>query len=68
VVDNEGETKTVKKIEVWVQDIKGINYYIDDANNVYLPEDILQNSTTPRKIGMWTLSESGEYEIPALGV
>ena len=68
VVDSEGETKTVKKIEVWVQDIKGINYYIDDSNNVYLPEDILQNSTAPRKIGKWTLTESGEYEIPALGV
>ena len=58
----------MKKIEVWVQDIKGINYYIDDSNNVYLPEDILQNSTAPRKIGKWTLTESGEYEIPALGV
>lgn len=68
VVDSEGETKTVKKIEVWVQDIKGINYYIDNSNNVYLPEDILQNSTTPRKIGMWSLNESGEYEILALGV
>ena len=68
VVDSECVSKTVKKIEVWVQDIKGINYYIDDSNNVYLPEDILQNSTAPRKIGKWSLSEEGDYEIPALGV
>ena len=51
---------------MWVQDIKGINYYIDDSNNVYLPEDILQNSTAPRKIGKWTFNENGEYDIPTL--
>lgn len=68
VVDSDGETKTVTKIEVWVQEIKGINYYIDDSNNVYLPEDILQNSTSPRKIGIWNLTDSGDYEIPSLGV
>lgn len=68
VVDSGGETKTVTKIEVWVQEIKGINYYIDDSNNVYLPEDILQNSTSPRKIGKWNLTKNGDYEIPSLGV
>ena len=68
VVDSEGENKTVNKIEVWVQEIKGINYYIDDSNNVYLPEDILQNRTAPRKIGLWSMTDKGEYEIPALGI
>lgn len=68
VVDSDGESKTVKKIEVWIQEIKGINYYIDDSNNVYLPEDILQNSTTPRKIGIWIITDTGEYKIPVLGV
>ena len=68
VIDSDNETKTVTKIEVWVQEIKGINYYIDDSNNVYLPEDILSNSTSPRKIGVWSLTESGDYQIPALGV
>jgi hypothetical protein len=33
----------MKKIEIWVQDIKGINYYIDSSNNVYKPEDIIAN-------------------------
>lgn len=68
VVDIEGENNTVNKIEVWVQEIKGINYYIDDSNNVYLPEDILQNRTAPRKIGLWSMTDKGEYEIPALGI
>ena len=62
------ETKKTVKIEVWVQDIQGINYYIDSDNNVYMPDDILSNSTTPRKIGKWTISEDGEYHIPNLGV
>jgi hypothetical protein len=68
VVDSDGESKTFKKIEVWIQEIKGINYYIDDSNNVYLPEDILQNSTAPRKIGLWSMTDTGEYKIPVLGV
>lgn len=66
VIDGEGLIKTVKKIEVWVQDIKGINYYIDDSNNVYLPEDILQNSSAPRRIGKWSFNKHGEYDIPTI--
>ena len=69
VVDSsQEETKKTVKIEVWVQDIQGINYYIDSDNNVYMPDDILSNSTTPRKIGEWTINKDGEYHIPNLGV
>ena len=32
---------TIKK-EVWVQDIGGIMYYLDNENNVYKPEDIVE--------------------------
>lgn len=56
----------VKKIEVWVQEIKGIHYYIDENNNVYLPQDIISNIKSPRIIGTWTLLENGEYSIPNL--
>lgn len=56
----------ITKIEVWVQDIKGIQYYIDNNNNVYLPQDILSNMKSPRVIGTWTLTENGEYSIPNL--
>lgn len=57
------DSNTTQKIEVWVQEIKGINYYIDIANNVYLPGDILSNNNNPRKIGIWNVNENGEYNI-----
>ena len=66
VVDDSNDSpKEVKKVEVWVQEIKGINYYIDAEKNVYLPEDIIANSKRPRVIGTWELNDS-EYSIPNL--
>lgn len=41
---------TNKKVEVWVQEIKGIVYYVDADKNVYDPEDILINKVNPRVI------------------
>ena len=61
------ETKKAQKTEVWVQEIKGINYYIDDANNVYKPEDILSNRPSPSIIAKWTLKD-GIYTIPTFGI
>lgn len=52
------------KIEVWVKDIKGINYYIDEQNNVYNPEDILSNKLNPQVIAKWQKNEKNEYSIP----
>lgn len=57
-----------KKVEVWVQEIKGINYYIDELNNVYKPEDILSNKLNPSIISTWSLTEDGEYRIPDFGI
>lgn len=56
----------IRKIEVWVQEIKGINYYIDAEKNVYLPQDIISNSNNPRIIGKWELNDNKEYCIPSL--
>ena len=36
----------IKKIEIWVEEINGIQYYLDNDKNVYLPEDIINNSKT----------------------
>lgn len=58
----------IKKTEVWVQEIKGINYYIDDSNNVYKPEDIISNKENASIIAKWTLSENGVYNIPSFGI
>lgn len=41
---------TNKKVEVWVQEIKGIVYYVDAEKNVYDPEDILANKVNPRVV------------------
>jgi len=66
VVDDSNEpAQQVKKVEVWVQEIKGINYYIDAEKNVYLPEDIISNSTRPRVIGTWE-KQGEDYSIPNL--
>lgn len=41
---------TNKKVEVWIQEIKGIVYYVDADKNVYDPEDILLNKINPKVI------------------
>ncbi len=48
------EVHATKKVEVWVQDIKGIVYYLDKEFNVYLTEDIIRNSPNPRIIAKYT--------------
>jgi hypothetical protein len=66
--DEHGIYLTTKKVDVWVQEIKGIHYYIDQENNVYHPDDILSNKQYPRKIGKWTFNETDGYHIPSLSV
>ena len=63
---DDNKITSIKKIEVWVQDINGIDYYIDANKNVYLPQDILSNSNKPRIIGKWHLDSNKNYSIPAL--
>ena len=59
------DQKPAKKvIEVSVQDIKGIVYYIDDNNNVYNTEDVVANKENPRVIARWEQDEDGNYSIP----
>lgn len=61
----ESEMSKVKKIEVWVEEIKGINYYIDSDNNVYRSEDIVENKSSPAIIAKWKRDDKGAYSIPA---
>tara|TARA_B100000902_G_scaffold389683_1_gene437278 strand:+ start:6407 stop:6907 length:501 start_codon:yes stop_codon:yes gene_type:complete len=37
----------MRKISLTIIDVNGINYYVDDDNNVYNTADILSNSKTP---------------------
>ena len=57
-----------KKVEVWVEEIKGINYYIDNEGNVYKHDDVLNNSSNPNVIAKWKQLPDGTYSIPAYGL
>ena len=55
--------KMEKKVDIWVQLIRGINYYIDENNNVYNPEHILSLNKNPSVIYKWKLNDASDYEI-----
>lgn len=58
----------ISKIEVFVQEIKGINYYIDKNGNVYSTEDIISNSKNPSVVAKYEKRSNGDYYIPSLGL
>jgi hypothetical protein len=69
VVQNENvlsEGETVRS-EVFAKDIHGIVYYIDQYNNVYKTEDILNEKKNPEIIAKCEIIR-GEYSIPAFGL
>tara|TARA_B110000008_G_C16944850_1_gene554008 strand:+ start:632 stop:1135 length:504 start_codon:yes stop_codon:yes gene_type:complete len=51
------ETK-LTKVSVWHQEINGILYYIDDANNIYKTEDIISNKINPSIIAKYTKKDN----------
>lgn len=56
------ENVVMKKVEVWVQEICGIIYYIDKEMNVYKTEDIINNKPNPRVVAKY--EKNGElYSI-----
>jgi len=64
VIDMKNDIKTrPQKVDVWVQDIRGILYYIDNNNNVYQPEDIINNKTNPKIIAKYIVNDD-KYFIP----
>lgn len=56
-------SQNIRKLEVVVQDINGIAYYIDQENNVYRTEDILSNKQNPEIIAKYVKLESGNFQI-----
>lgn len=52
-----------QKIEVWLQDIQGIVYYIDKGFNVYQPEDIMTGIVNPKVIAKY-VKVGDVYSIP----
>lgn len=56
------EENILKKVEIWIQPINGIIYYIDGKNNVYKTQDILSNSQNPKIIAKY-VKEDGVYKF-----
>jgi hypothetical protein len=56
-----------QKIEVWVQDIQGIIYYIDKMNNVYQTEDIVSGKPNPKVIAKY-VKLGDVYSIPEFNI
>ena len=63
IMDIKNENIHIDKINVWIQEINGINYYIDNKNNIYDPQDVYQNKINPRCIHKYKMNEAGEYSI-----
>jgi len=53
------ENKPKKQIEIWTEEIDGIVYYKDKYNNLYKPEDVLDEKRNPSIIGKAVPTESG---------
>ena len=66
--DVQKNTLQTTKVEIWIQEIKGINYYIDNVNNVYRTEDIISNKLNPDIIAKWKLNGNDKYTIPEFGI
>ena len=62
-IDNPLEECSLKKREVFLQDINGVMYYIDKFNNVYKTEDIISNKIDPKIIAKYTVSSDNIYTI-----
>jgi hypothetical protein len=51
-----------RSIEVWVQEISGIMYYIDNKCNVYAAEDVVGNKLNPQIISSYEC-KNGVYSL-----
>jgi len=68
IVDTQQEpANTTQKIEVYVQDIQGIIYYIDKNNNVYQAEDVISNKMNPKIIAKY-VKDGENYSIPEFNI
>ena len=51
--NNNGKLSLKEEINIYTKEIQGITYYIDDKNNIYSSEEILNNSNNPTIIGRY---------------
>lgn len=60
IIQQSENEKKLKKMTVWIQDINGIYYYIDDNFNVYKTEDIISNNIDPKVFAKYKI-ENNQY-------
>ena len=58
---------TIQKLDVFAEDVNGIIYYIDKANNVYQAEDIIVNKVNPKIIAKY-VKNGDHYSIPEFNI
>ena len=51
------------KVEIWLEDLLGINYYVDGRGNVYQPEDVIRSRPNPRVVGKITGPKDGRVLV-----
>jgi hypothetical protein len=56
-VSDDNSQTNISKIEVRMQEICGIMYFIDSKNNVYNVEDVMMEKTNPKIIGQYIANE-----------
>lgn len=67
MLNTENQTNENENVEVFVEEIKGIVYYIDKNDNVYKTEDILSGKENPQIITKCVKTDNG-YTIPEFGL
>ena len=65
-IENQVVRPLISKRCVYVVNINGIGYYVDDNDNIYKTEDVYNNINNPEIIAIRTKSEKGEYGIKYL--
>jgi len=65
--DTQHPENITRKLEVMAQEIGGIVYYIDNYNNVYNTEDIMNEKQDPGIIAQY-IKQNNTYSIPELGI
>lgn len=60
--NSKNEENKIHKVEVWLQEINGILYYIDNNNNVYNTQDIMASKVSPNIHAKYKV-EDGKYFI-----
>jgi hypothetical protein len=61
--DGTDTTQSTKKLEVSAREMDGIVYYVDEYNNVYRTEDVLNEVENPKIIAHYQLMNGTRYMI-----